>query len=331
MLECAWCREAGVKRWYIGETSRSLYTRGAEHLEAVDAGEVGHPLVRHGWEDHKGVKPPFLMRVVSRHKNALDRLTREAVMIVDLSRGPEEEDLNAKSEWGQARVPRMTVYMPQSRRPAEPENPEMVNPFLAQYEKVIEGKGRGRPGAQGPRGGKIRLRMVWNPPQGEDEAICDGDIQGQNQEQGRFFQCQNTDKRRRRQTETEPTTQTAPVPAQEHGADPGPAKKRNHQNQHRITGSGSNPNIEPEEQPTAPTAPITPTTDPVGTKDRNAPRLSTGPEPIQEPGPESDPGPVRFVSTDIRYREGGARPKTKTVINITRQCGNPGAGLTQTQ
>ena len=97
-LECLWCSQAGITRKYQGETSRAPYIRGKEHLEAVQSGEIGHPIVRHGWEEHQGRQPPFIMRVISRHQPLLDRLTTEAINILELSRGPPDQDLNAKSE-----------------------------------------------------------------------------------------------------------------------------------------------------------------------------------------------------------------------------------------
>jgi hypothetical protein len=62
-----------------------------------------------------------------------ERLTKEAVHIVNLSRGPEDSDLNAKSEWGQARIPKLGVSMPLEKAPA-PHTPaqfHLTNPEYA--------------------------------------------------------------------------------------------------------------------------------------------------------------------------------------------------------
>lgn len=122
---------------YIGETSRSPFDRGQEHQEMIDNGDLAHPVVRHAWEEHRGVKPSIIMCVISSHKNPLKRLTQESVLIVDLSRGPEETDLNAKSEWGQARVPTIQVTIPNQKRTMEASSPELSNPYLAQYNKTL--------------------------------------------------------------------------------------------------------------------------------------------------------------------------------------------------
>ena len=51
----------------------------------IDNGDLAHPVVRHAWEEHRGVKPSIIMHVISSHKNPLKRLTQESVLIVDLS------------------------------------------------------------------------------------------------------------------------------------------------------------------------------------------------------------------------------------------------------
>ena len=132
VLQCMKCRAEGRNRLYEGETSRSPFERGLEHQGAVDRGEADHPMVRHAWEEHAGQKPDFLMRVKSRHKKALDRLVQEAINIVSLSRGPQDEDLNSRSEWGQARVPRITMTMPHQGRPGSNPNKDS-NPQFRVY------------------------------------------------------------------------------------------------------------------------------------------------------------------------------------------------------
>ena len=115
-LECVECREKGLIRRYIGESSRSAYNRGKEHTIAIESGEAGHPMVRHGWEEHEGRKPRVIMRILTTHQKPLERLTTEAVKIMDLSRGPPERDLNGKSEWGQPRVPKLSVNIPGEKK-----------------------------------------------------------------------------------------------------------------------------------------------------------------------------------------------------------------------
>ena len=49
-----------------------------------------------------------------------------------LSWGPPEDDLNSKSEWGQARVPKVTIMMPQQNIPGGNPNEDM-NPEYRTY------------------------------------------------------------------------------------------------------------------------------------------------------------------------------------------------------
>ena len=64
-LECLPCRKNGVKRWYYGESSRSPYQRGKEHLREIHEEVAAHPLVTHFREEHGGKTQEILMRVVS--------------------------------------------------------------------------------------------------------------------------------------------------------------------------------------------------------------------------------------------------------------------------
>ena len=64
-LECLSCRKKGTKRIYIGESSRSAYQRGKEHLKDVREGVLDHPMVQHFWEEHGGKQQEVMMRVLS--------------------------------------------------------------------------------------------------------------------------------------------------------------------------------------------------------------------------------------------------------------------------
>ena len=71
VIECLTCRKAGTARRYFGETSRSPYQRGREHLREVEQGVATHPLVLHFKEEHQEKSQPILMRILSRHLTAL--------------------------------------------------------------------------------------------------------------------------------------------------------------------------------------------------------------------------------------------------------------------
>ena len=73
VIECLPCRKAGIVRRYFGETSRSSYQRGREHLREVEQGVATHPLVLHFREEHQEETQPIMMRILSRHLTALER------------------------------------------------------------------------------------------------------------------------------------------------------------------------------------------------------------------------------------------------------------------
>ena len=104
------------------------------------------------WEEHGGRKPSFTMRVMSKHKSPLGRLTQEAVNILALSRDPEGVDLNAKSEWGQACIPHISVAMPNQMRPGINPNQDS-NPVLKFYMMATAGM---------DRTGKREIKLAWN-------------------------------------------------------------------------------------------------------------------------------------------------------------------------
>ena len=70
-------------------------------MKVVDEGVSTHPMVVHCWEEHTGRKQGMMMRVISSHLTALDRLTTESIKIMEASRKP-GESLNTKTEWGRA-------------------------------------------------------------------------------------------------------------------------------------------------------------------------------------------------------------------------------------
>ena len=72
LWECVKCRREGKVRRYYGETSRSAYQRGVEHLKEIDEGVSTHPMVIHYWEEHQGRKQETMMRIVSTHLTPLD-------------------------------------------------------------------------------------------------------------------------------------------------------------------------------------------------------------------------------------------------------------------
>ena len=60
IIECLTCRKAGIRKVYLGETSRSSYQRAKEHQKYIKEMASDHPLVIHCLEDHEGEFQPVL-------------------------------------------------------------------------------------------------------------------------------------------------------------------------------------------------------------------------------------------------------------------------------
>ena len=68
-------------------------------------------MVQYFWEQHGGKRQPVLMRVTSKHLQALERQVRESVNIKRCSK-VDEECLNLKNEWPGSKIPGIRVSRP---------------------------------------------------------------------------------------------------------------------------------------------------------------------------------------------------------------------------
>ena len=117
-IDCKICQRAGLEVKYYGETARTSFDRGIEHLNALDKQNKESPLVEHQEEDHPNVPPEFEMRVKSIHPRPLQRQTEEAFLI-DSFKG--HKILNRKGEWGPNLPPKLGLqdeekYAPGKRK-----------------------------------------------------------------------------------------------------------------------------------------------------------------------------------------------------------------------
>ena len=110
------CRSTGVTyelvcqvchHKYIGETSRSAYTRGKEHLRALEQREEGSVMWRHSCDKHGGDVPDFTMNVTGRFRN--DAMLRQITESVRIHQVNEGQLINTKGEWSYFRIPRAVV------------------------------------------------------------------------------------------------------------------------------------------------------------------------------------------------------------------------------
>ena len=80
VLECITCRRKGVKRRYYGESGRSGYQRGREHMREIREGIMAHPMVSHFWEEHNGRRQEIIMRITSNHLTPLEWHVQESII-----------------------------------------------------------------------------------------------------------------------------------------------------------------------------------------------------------------------------------------------------------
>ena len=94
------------KKVYEGETGRSAWTRGAEHLNEFEKKKEKSVLFKHKLTDHKNETVKFKIEITQKFKEALSRQANEAVRI---STRPDHQLLNSKSEFHHPPLARVVV------------------------------------------------------------------------------------------------------------------------------------------------------------------------------------------------------------------------------
>ena len=111
--ECLKCQEKGGKKsQYLGESARTSYERGLEHLRAYNSLKEDSHMTKHWQEDHQGEeRPEFKMRVARKHTSALVRQVHEAVIIEMATENEDINVLNSKGEYNRCQLPRLGIKM----------------------------------------------------------------------------------------------------------------------------------------------------------------------------------------------------------------------------
>ena len=91
-----------MSTFYWGESSRTGYCRGKEHLEDMQRGVLDNPMVKHGIIHHPGLEHQYKMGVATRFKTPFSRQIAEAAAIELCTAGI---ILNSKSEWNGSKLP----------------------------------------------------------------------------------------------------------------------------------------------------------------------------------------------------------------------------------
>ena len=130
-ISCQLCAEEGRASHYIGESARTAYDRGGDHLKALNSRNETNPLVEHWVNSHQGVEWKYSMKVTRIHDSALQRQVEEGFSI-----GNYKGDtlLNRKGEWGNNLPPKLIVEDSTQERAASP--PEQVKQVSQTSRKV---------------------------------------------------------------------------------------------------------------------------------------------------------------------------------------------------
>ena len=67
LMTCMKCKEEGRGAYYVGESARTPYDRGLEHLKAIRKGDMESPLVEHEEEYHGGLDAEITMKILWFH------------------------------------------------------------------------------------------------------------------------------------------------------------------------------------------------------------------------------------------------------------------------
>ena len=96
---------------YIGESSRSSYLRGKNHLDDARLLSTGSHMLKHYLDKHQEDRPEdmiFRMKVLSFKRSAYERQVHESVLI---QQNRKHMLLNSRSEFNRCSIPRLTVKL----------------------------------------------------------------------------------------------------------------------------------------------------------------------------------------------------------------------------
>ena len=105
-ISCRDCALANTSAEYTGESSRTGYLRGREHLEGLEKESDKNALWKHCELHHEGVKTQFDMKILRSHRTPLTRQIHEGV---EIDNSKARILMNSKGEWNGSRIPRIVI------------------------------------------------------------------------------------------------------------------------------------------------------------------------------------------------------------------------------
>jgi hypothetical protein len=92
---------------YVGETSRSAYVRGGEHVKIYERKKEQSTLWKHCKEKRDGEVQTFQMNVTGRYGN--DAMLRQISESVKMNKIKKGELMNSKTEWNYFKIPQVVI------------------------------------------------------------------------------------------------------------------------------------------------------------------------------------------------------------------------------
>ena len=105
-ISCRECSLSNIKAEYTGESSRTPFLRGREHLDGLRKRNEKNALWKHCEMFHGGEEVKFAMKVLRSHKTPLTRQIHESV---EIDNSQAKIIMNSKGEWNGSRIPRVVI------------------------------------------------------------------------------------------------------------------------------------------------------------------------------------------------------------------------------
>ena len=108
LIVCIACEREKVRAEYWGETSRTGFERGEEHVAGLENKYEKNSLWKHSVIYHGGglERKDYRMEVIESHRSPLNRQVHEGV---ELYTNGADIILNSKSEWNHSKLPRVII------------------------------------------------------------------------------------------------------------------------------------------------------------------------------------------------------------------------------
>ena len=109
-MTCMKCEQVGTTAVYWGETARTGYERGQEHIAGMESRYEKNALWKHSYLYHEGKlgAGEIKMEIIEGHRSPLNRQIHEGV---ELYTNAASIIMNSKSEWGNSKIPRIVIEM----------------------------------------------------------------------------------------------------------------------------------------------------------------------------------------------------------------------------